>query len=292
MTDIVWLDENETEPRKQNFATRQLLERAAGARELLTAARTYYVRTDGVDTNTGLVNSATGAFLTIQNVISTLDLGGYVATVQVADGTYTGGMVAPYVTGGVVGDASVIVQGNSGTPGNVIVSVTSLNAVLAYATTGGTIFKVKDMELRTTTGGSCISAIGPTQLRFENIRFGVCAGAHIYANSGALIWVSGNFSTVGNAVQHYVADHNSCISLNGYTDTYSGTLTFSSANAVASSGAVLAAEGATQTVAGGGSVTATRYLAQINGAIVTGGAGANFFPGNVAGSSPTGGQYA
>ncbi len=27
MTDIVWLDENETEPRKQNFAIRQLLER-------------------------------------------------------------------------------------------------------------------------------------------------------------------------------------------------------------------------------------------------------------------------
>ena len=97
-----------------------------GGRELLIADRTYYVRTDGNDSNNGLANDSSNAFLTLQKaadvVNNDLDLQGYKVTVQVADGTY-----APSIYGEAtmrfenVTTGDVLVLGNAGAPENVIV---------------------------------------------------------------------------------------------------------------------------------------------------------------------------
>lgn len=63
-------------------------------KEILTADRTYYLRPDGNDANTGLSNTSGGAWLTLQHawdwVAHNVDLNGYQVTFQLADGTYSG----------------------------------------------------------------------------------------------------------------------------------------------------------------------------------------------------------
>ena len=96
-----------------------------GGREVLTAARNYYVATTGLDSNDGL---AVGTpFLTIQKAIDVaagLDTGIYNVTINVADGTYsTVGTALTLKT--ITGAGVVSIVGNATTPTNCIISVTS-----------------------------------------------------------------------------------------------------------------------------------------------------------------------
>src|SRR5688572_14985126 len=80
------------------------LEDNPSGRELITANRTYYVRTDGSNSNDGLTNTSGGAFLTIAKaieVIATLDLSVFNVTIQLGNaGTYAGATTsAPWVGG-------------------------------------------------------------------------------------------------------------------------------------------------------------------------------------------------
>ena len=73
-----------------------------GSRDKLTANRTYYVRADGSDSNTGLANTAAGAFLTIQkaiNVVSGLDLGVYSVAISIGAGTFSENLVLLPIVG-------------------------------------------------------------------------------------------------------------------------------------------------------------------------------------------------
>ena len=106
-------------------------------RELLAANRTYYVRTDGSDGNTGLANTAGGAFLTIQKAISivaALDISIYDVTINVADGTYTAGIA---ITGPWIGTGSTLtITGNTTTPANCVISRARLLASPSETTHG------------------------------------------------------------------------------------------------------------------------------------------------------------
>jgi hypothetical protein len=93
-----------------------------------TANTTFYVRTDGSDSNDGLTDTAGGAFLTIQkaaDVIYGINWNQYKPTIQVADGTYNvGNKVSfryPHNTGwGANGNYTI--QGNNTTPSNVVIT--------------------------------------------------------------------------------------------------------------------------------------------------------------------------
>jgi hypothetical protein len=258
-------------------------------RETLAADRTYYVRTDGSDSNDGLANTAGGAFLTIQKaldvILGTLDLGGFDAIIQVADGTYTGQVVG---TGPQTGAGSIIIRGNASNPENVIVSCTALGSTNGAITAERYLaLTVEDLELRTTTSGDCLVARLSGVILFDNVRFGAAAGAHILSFLGGLVWAQGDYAITGSAGIHWwAAGTGSEVRVQSRTITISGTPAFSSSFANASSGVITATSNTYS-----GSATGPRFRAEYNGVIRTANTSLTLLPGNAVGIARFGGRY-
>jgi hypothetical protein len=258
------------------------------AREVLAANRTYYVRTDGSDSNAGLANTSGGAWLTLNKawdfICANIDLAGYTVTVQLADGTYTNGLSLNKPTSG---GGTVIFQGNSGTISAVLVNVSGGDCVLGTAASGSIVI-VKYMKL---TGANGIKSDDPLcDIRFDQIDFGACTNAQIWANGGRILGVvNGSYSITGSAASHIQVTSAGSYSARGMTITVTGTPNFSYYFAFAATNSSLINDFSSYS----GSATGTRYYAMLNAVIYTNG-GATFFPGNVAGSVDTasGGQYA
>ena len=118
-------------------------------RELLTAARTYYVRTDGSDSNTGLSNTAGGAFATIQKAVDTaasLDLGFYDIVINIGVGTWT----APTLLRTLTGAGKVTIRGVNNNTTDTVISTNSADCF------GGEFFgryHFEYLKLQTTASG-------------------------------------------------------------------------------------------------------------------------------------------
>lgn len=254
-------------------------------RERLTGNRTYYVRTDGSDSNTGLVDSAGGAFLTIQKAINTvaaLDIGTFSVTIQLGAGTYTG---AVSVVGPWLGSGNVSILGDTGTPSNCVISVTSNNALAVSA--GGRL-RVSGVKIQTTTSGVGVIADTNGSVTFNGaFEIGACATYQILAQNGGAVVINTNYTISGGSLYHWLASMSGLISCVSRTVTLTGTPAYSVAFAFASrTGSI---EGHLNTFSG--SATGTRYLADTAGGIFTNGAGATYLPGNAAGTATAPGWY-
>jgi hypothetical protein len=263
------------------------MQKLIGDREVLTAARTYYVRTDGSDSNDGLANTSGGAFLTLQKAIDvvcgpTLDFGGQTVTIQVGAGTYTSGtsVAAPWAGGG-----GLVVQGDVATPSNVVISSTGDCFAIAAVLPG--VLNFRGFKVISSNFG--IHHNGGGTLKLENIDFGACLFQLLVDANGAYCDASGTGLTFsGGATLGLVVNVGGVLSIQGTTVTMSGTPAYVAEFVLATrSGVIQADSGCTFS----GSATGTRYAADGNGVIYTGGAGATFFPGNAAGSTSAGGQY-
>jgi len=262
-------------------------------REVLTANRTYYVRPDGNDGNNGLADNAGGAFLTIQkaiNVVASIDIGVHTVTIQLGDGTYTVGGV---VSGPWLGTGAVIVQGNTGTPGNVVVNVGASTSCFLVEN-GGSRLTVQHLDLQSSGSSSFgLRALnGGTIIAGAGLRFGtIASGSHIEAiGTGSNIRCTANYTIQGSALRHWQALGGAFIFAEGLTITLTGTPGFSAASGFAKAFQCGLIHCALNMFSG--SATGKRYDAQLNGVVYTGGGGVNFLPGNSAGSTATGGQYA
>jgi len=258
-------------------------------RTRLTGNTTLYVATTGND-STG--NGTSGApWATLQHAINyiqqNIDIAGYIVTVQLQDGTYTGGVssASPFIGGN---ERNVVINGDSVTPSNTKVTVTSPSVAAFYVAGANSGFTLQNIQLKTVTGGNSIQADqGGTITVGGGMIFDSSPGAHMIATNLGRIYTSGNYSIVGSAGAHLDAVGADIINTGTSAVTLTGTPAFSTAFANSTVLSNLSFSGVTFT----GSATGTRYIASVNAVIDTNGGGANYFPGSIAGSTATGAQY-
>ena len=246
--------------------------------ETLTAARTYYVRTDGNDANTGLANTSGGAFLTIghaMDVARSINLSIYDITIAVGAGTFAEGLLPlPYVTGGGI----IKVQG---TAGSTTISSADGNCIESYGLCWWSFANL----ILTTSDGRAVEANDGSHIELIDVTFGAVSDQAIAARYGGWVTLVGDITITGDCKNFLYAFRNGAIYSPADSITLSGTRAFTTF-AVAELASYIQC-GTSFT----GSATGKRYDVTGNGVIYTFGAGATYFPGDVAGTTATGGQY-
>lgn len=255
-----------------------------GGREVLTAGRNYYVRTDGNDSNTGLENTAGGAFLTIQkavDVVCSLDTSIYQVYIYVGSGTYYETVNFKPTVGAKVPQ----IIGNSSTPQNVVISGTNAPAL---QTLNGGSWSVEGVTLQASGTGSWDGAnVTYGYLRLKNIRIGSCRSG-IRSNSQALVQVEGILRVFGNPQIVVNLTNSSACTFFPSEVICESTPVFNYFASVNSSSAMQVSGNLIVT----GTATGSRYSVNTNGALVTFTGNVNLLPGSTPGATATGGQYA
>lgn len=258
----------------------------------LQANTTFYVRTDGNDSNTCLSNTPTTACLTIQAALTKVqgyDLNGFAVVISVADGAYSAGVLCDSAFIGNYNSAGVTITGNVTTPSNV--TITNSTGELFQLLHGCNLTIQGFKGIQNAAGGDIIWVAFNGYLSLTNFEFGaVASGFHLNVFQLGIVQITGPTTISGGAQAHYHVSQSGVLIDSTNTVTCSGAPAFSSFFAGVSS-ANLQAIGTTYS--GCGSVTGQRYLVHNNGFIDLGNSGASptYFPGNVAGITELYGVY-
>lgn len=263
------------------------LDGIVNSRELLTIDRTYYVATTGIDTNSGLTSTA--PFLTIQKAVNTvagLDLGIYTATIQLADGTYTG--VVELKT--LVGSGSVIIRGNANNKALVLLTVNTAapdDSALILDNARASDYTIEHLSLSATASGYEAILVNNkgNVLKYKNLNFGSGFRGHIKA-VGASVICTGSYSISGSGYIHWWFESGSDLLLNRLNTNIaiSGTPNFSFAFMLISSTSSTFVFSFPGYVTFTGGTTGQKYL--IRGVSYAQGfqSNVNFLPGTIAGA--------
>lgn len=273
--------------------------RAEDLQELLAANRTYYVRTDGSDSNNGLADSAAGGFLTIQKALDTaanLDSSIYDVTIQVRTGTFsttTGNKLKSLNGSGVLN-----ITGDTATPGNVI--ITTSGAMAGNGTDGNfwadgakkIICNIQGFRFTSTGTGTrtAISSVNNSVINMGSCEFGTGFSTHMRAGNGGQInnIGSGNYSITGGAGIHMDA---SICGIFGFSQTATCTITGTPAFSTAFVRARFSSTMLANLITWSGAATGKRHDVQTNSMLYSNAGGATFFPGDTPGTVTTGGTY-
>lgn len=262
---------------------------SGGPVPVLTAPKTYYVNAaTGSDANDGLTVAT--PFLTVQKALTisnTFNMNGFGITINVANGTYIG----PFHGYQINGTGSISIVGNVASPSAVVFASATGSALIfnggPYDVTG-----VKFTCTGTISGdiGAGLWPVGGA-VSVGACEFGACVSAHIAASGLAQVNINGPLTISGAAAVHMDADAQSIILLNALNPpalTITGTPNFSSAFIVANDLSVVRGKYSSIT----GTATGSRYIANTNSIVNSGGMGISYYPGNAAGTLNSGSQYA
>jgi hypothetical protein len=234
-----------------------------------------------------LSDTSSGAFATIQKaadvVFGSLDLGGFDVTIQLADGSYSAGVMMKHPQ---VGAGLVTIQGNASSPANVVLSNSSAAVLAVIHVENGANLHIQNVEIQSTLRSGLLARANGF-ISFAGIRFGTIQSFHIYADDHGYILCSGNYSVVGGGIGHMGAGGGGGFRCQARTVTLVGTPVFTGVFAEAAISGFLIVNGNTYS----GSATGKRYTANLNGTILAGGAGPNYLPGSTDGTVTSGGQY-
>lgn len=276
----------------------------SGAQPVLQAPTTYYVNaTTGDDTYDGTAAAWAGGASNVgpwrtlqhaQDVIVKYNLNGFDITINVANGTYTNLSLR-----NMSGSGNVFWVGNAATPANALLN--SVNRSALSGTDCGKSHGFNGFKLQSSNGGAPLddmsgcSVGGASVVSLQNMEYGPCVGWHVAAVGGGARVRLGGAQRVSGGAQGFMA-----VSLNGVIDAiavsppniafnFPAAISFGTAFAYATQGGQMQVPYISMT--GAANVTGVRYRADYAGVIVTGGGGANYYPGTGAGTT-NGGQYA
>ncbi len=254
-----------------------------GIRTVLTANLTLFVRTDGADTNDGSANTAGAAFRTLQGawdyVARSIDLAGYLLTIQVADGTYTAGVKD---TGKPVGNGRVQFRGNPITPANCIINSTAPNEDCFLFDNSEVVVS----GFRMTSAGSAFhTARNGTILTGPGLEFGACTEYHFFVDNMGKIVITNSYTIIGGADGHWYQHTNGWLVASGVTITLTGTPAFVTGFAISVVEGCIEAPGVTFV----GAATGRRFYINWGGNIFPGDpASLTYFPGSLPGENLAG----
>jgi hypothetical protein len=230
-----------------------------------------------------LVDSAGGAFLTIQHavdVVASLDTGIYDVAIEVGNGTYNKSVCLKQC----IGSGIITIHGNSGTPANVILNCTT-SAKCFWGLPGvNTIYVLDGFKLTSTATSYGISADLGNMIQFKNIAFGTGFTYQIYACMGGYILATGAYSIIANGSYH-ISIQGGRVSLWGQTVTLTGTPAFTTFADVRELGWFYFGS---SVFSGGASAGTKKYSITLNGVAIS---GVVVLPSGAAGTTATGGQY-
>lgn len=257
---------------------------------IVTANKDLYVNAaTGNDNNNGL--SPATAMATIQGAVYRAfqyPPSQFTINIHVADGTY-----GPWQTPSYAGP-SLLIDGNSGAPSNVLINNPSGTshccAVIGQNTV--TVQNLKVANAGSSTAGGFVASNGGILTTKNTVNGAIATGAVWEGFGGGQVIIAGNHQHAGAYTYALFATFGGQIQISSGITLSTPSNLSCAIYALAQSQGGIYLNTPNASFAGPGTTTGTRYSASLNGVISVNGGGASVFPGTVAGSTATGGQYA